>query len=627
MSWLERYGHKCVPASEAIAQIPKGKSIFVASGAAEPVTLVHELVAQADRFADNTVRHLLTLGPAPYVDPRYESNFRHSAFFIGANVRDAVHEGRADYTPVFLSQIPDLIRARRIPIDVALIHVAPPDKFGYVNVGVSVDIVLAAIDAAKLVIAQVNENMPVIFGSGFVAADAIEFFVQADDPLLEHPPEPLDDVALEIGRNVATLVEDQSTVQVGIGQIPDAVLKALTAKRDLGVWTEMFSDGLLELIENGNITGRYKALHPNKISSSFTFGTRKLYDYVNRNPLFTFHPSDLINNPINVASQYKMIAINSALQVDLTGQVCADSIGTRFYSGIGGQVDFIRGASMCEGGKPIIALRSTARGGEISRICATLDPGAGVVTSRGDVNYVVTEYGIVDLQGKSVRERALALVGIAAPEFREELLSAANQRRYVVGVRRAPKTSYPKEYERRIQAGGDGFLLRPIRIQDEPKLSEFFYGLSDDTIFKRWMRELERLPREELENFLDVDYQDKLTLVVETQHPDAEAQIVGVARYQLDPATEDAQATVVVSDEWQGRGLGSALFDQLLAAARHNRVSALIADILTSNGPMLHVFHKSGLPLESERRGNIYRVKARLHPKRRRRNTGSLPSM
>jgi len=431
MDWQERFAAKRMSAADAVARVPRGKNIFIGSGAAMPAKLVGELVAQAHQFADNTIVHIMTLGPAPYAKPEYVDRFRHNAFFIGPNVREAVHDGRADYTPIFLSQIPSMIRSRRVPVDVAFIQTSPPDSFGFVNLGVAVDVVLSAVEAARLVIAEINPEMPVIHGAGFVPMDRIDAWVLGENTLPDLPREPLDETALEIGRNVASLVDDGSTLQVGIGQIPDASLKALEDKKDLGVWSEMFSDGVVDLIENGNITGRYKTIHPNKVSASFTFGSRHLYEFVDCNPVFTLHPSDYINDPVRIARQHKMVAINSALQIDLTGQVCADSIGTKFYSGIGGQVDFIRGASMSPGGRPIVAMRSTAMGGEMSRIVATLDQGAGVVTSRGDVHYVVTEHGVADLQGRSIRDRATALISIADPGFRAELRAEARDRHYV----------------------------------------------------------------------------------------------------------------------------------------------------------------------------------------------------
>ncbi len=301
MNWQERYAEKRTTPEQAVRRIACGQHVFISSGAAEPVALVHALVAQADHFTDTQIVHLLTLGPAPYVEPQYEDNFRHNAFFIGGNVRAAVHAGRADYTPVFLSQIPSLMRSRRMPVDVALIQCSEPDEFGYVNLGVSVDIGLAAIESAQTVIAEVNPNVPVIYGAGFLPFDRIDAWVFNDTPMVTVAPQPIDDVSMEIGCNVAALVEDGCTIQTGIGVIPDATLKALVDKKDLSLWTEMFSDGVLDLIEAGVINGKYKTIHPHKVSSSFTFGSQRLYDYVHRNPAFTFHPSDYINDPIRVA--------------------------------------------------------------------------------------------------------------------------------------------------------------------------------------------------------------------------------------------------------------------------------------------------------------------------------------
>lgn len=610
MDWQERYRSKQASLASAIQRIPKGKHIFIGSGAAEPVGLVEELVAQHERFADNQIVHILTLGPAPYVEARYQDRFRHNAFFIGPNVREAIHEGRADYTPVFLSQIPDLIRRRRMPIDVALIQVTPPDEFGFVNLGVSVDIVLAAVDAARLVIAEINPNMPLVHGAGFVPMDRIDAWVHRPAPLPALGRESPDDIARTIGGHVASLIEDGATLQVGIGQIPDAVLAELRSTRDLGVWTEMLTDGIVDLVENGNITGHRKTIEPRKVSASFTFGSQHIYDFVNRNPMFAFHPSDYINDPIRIARQHKMVAINTALQIDLTGQVCADSIGTRFYSGIGGQVDFIRGASMCPGGKAIIAIRSTAKGGSISKIVATLDEGAGVVTSRGDVHYVVSEYGVADLRGRSIRERAMALISIAHPDFRPELLSAAKARRYVFVDELAPRRSYARWHEKHIQTRrGDRVLLRPIRETDEPKMSDLFYSLSQETIHRRWLAGVSRMPHKELRRYLRVDDRENVAIVVETGSPDTEPELLGVGRYHVAPATGYADVAFVIRDDWQGQGLGTALFSHLIDIARQNGIPGFTADVLATNNAMLHVFHRAGLRIQSKLDGSTYRLK------------------
>ena len=607
MRWQEIHRATRLTFARAIASVPKGRSIFVGSGAAEPVGLVRELVAQSDRFADNTIVHLLTLGPAPYVDARYTERFRHNAFFIGPNVREAVYEGRADYTPVFLSQVPDLIRNRRMPVDVALIQTTPPDRFGYVNLGVSVDVVLAAVESAQVVIAEINSRMPWVHGSGFVPMSRIDAWVEHDSELPTVDPETPDEVARRIGNNVASLIEDGCTIQCGIGQIPDAIATALRERSDLGVWSEMLPDGVVDLMRNGNVTGRFKTVEPGKVSASFTFGRRSTYDYVDRNPTFMFHPSDYINDPAIIAKQHKMVAINSALQVDVTGQVCADSIGSRFYSGIGGQVDFIRGASRCPDGRPIVAIRSTAKNGTISRIVASLDEGAGVVTSRGDLRFLVTEYGVADLLGRSIRERAMALISVAHPDFRGELLAAAKARRYVFADQIGPRPRYHAEYEKRVRAGsGAEVLLRPLRVTDEQKMSDLFYRLSDETVHRRWMRFVPRMPHRKLLEYLKLDDVRNVAIACELRTKGTESELLGVGRYHLDPATGYAEAAFVVRDDWQGQGLGTALLRHLVEIGSRNGVVGFTAEVLASNAPMLHVFHKCGLRIHSTLRGAEY---------------------
>lgn len=429
--WQSRYAAKLASPEEAIRLIPPKKRILIGSGAAEPGRLVDAMVAKGDHLEGNEIVHLMTLGSAPYVQPGLERRFRHTAFFIGANVRQAVQEGRADFMPVFLSEIPHLILSGRVGVDVALIQVSPPDRHGFVSLGVSVDIVRAAVDTASVILAEVNPNMPRTLGDSFLDVDRISALVPVNDPLPERSPEPLDDVVREIGRNVASLIPDGATLQMGIGKIPDATLAALTERHDLGVHTEMMSDGVMDLAEAGVFTGRKKNFLPGKLATSFIMGTTRLYEWVHDNPLVEMRPSIFINDPFQIARNDNMVAINAALAVDLTGQVAADTVRGRFFSGIGGQVDFIRGASRSKGGKPIIALPSTAKGGAVSRIQATFEEGTGVVTSRGDTHYVVTEFGVADLWGKNIRQRTDTLIGIAHPDFRAELLAAAKKRCYV----------------------------------------------------------------------------------------------------------------------------------------------------------------------------------------------------
>jgi len=366
-----------------------------------------------------------------YVKPEMFGHFRHIAFFAGANVRQAINAGRADFIPIFLSEIEAQISVGAIPIQVALIHVSPPDEHGFCSFGVGVDISKTAAEHAQTVMAQINPKMPRTLGDSFIHVNKIDHIVEVEDDILEHAQGQISEIANRIGRNIADLIEDGSTLQLGIGEIPDAVLYYLKDKRDLGIHTEMVSDGVVELIEKGVINNEKKTLHPGKVIVGFVLGTRRLYDFIDNNPIFEFHPNQYTNDPFIVSRNDKQVAINSALEVDLTGQVCADSMGYNFYSGIGGQVDFIRGAARSKGGKPIIALPSTAKNDTISRIVPHLKEGAGVVTSRGDVHYVVTEYGVAYLHGKTVRARCQALISIAHPKFREELSHFAGERKWL----------------------------------------------------------------------------------------------------------------------------------------------------------------------------------------------------
>ncbi len=430
-SWQERYAAKVCTAEQAIAMLSPGRRLFIGSGAAEPVALVEALVQHGTHLRGNEIVHLLTLGPAPYVAPGLEERFRHTAFFIGANVREAVSAGRADFMPVFLSEIPALIRGGQCAVDVALVTVSQPDVHGYVSLGVSVDIVRAAVDSARLIIAEVNPQMPRTLGDSTLHVRDLAAMVPVDRALPEAPPEALDDVCRAIGRNVAQLIPNGATLQMGIGRIPDAVLAALAHHSDLGVHTEMFSDGVMDLAIAGVINGRRKTFNAGKIVTSFIIGSERLYRWVHDNPAVEMRPTEFTNDPTRIARHERMVAINSAIAVDLTGQVAADTVRGRFFSGIGGQVDFIRGAARSPGGVPVIALPSTAKDGKVSRIQATFEEGTGVVTSRGDVHWVVTEYGAVNLWGRSIRQRTEALIGIAHPDFRGELRAAAVARRYV----------------------------------------------------------------------------------------------------------------------------------------------------------------------------------------------------
>ena len=421
MPWASDYKRKVTTADQALRCVQSGMRVYIHPGCAEPEALVEALMRRALYLHGVEIVHIMTMGCAPYVSAEMDGHFRHNAMFIGANVRAAVNEGRADYTPVHLSEIEQLFESGAMAIDVALIEVSPPDPHGFCSFGVGVDTTLTAARCARHVVAQVNDFMPRTYGDSFIHVSDIDAVVESSRPLCELKKPVVTDMHVAIARNVAGLIEDEAVLQTGIGGIPDAVLPFLSDRRDLGIHSELVSDGVIDLIEQGVITGARKNFKPRKIIVGFALGTRRLFEFVDNNPSFEFHPTAYTNDPVLIARNDNMVAINSALQVDLTGQVCSDSIGTQFYSGIGGQVDFLRGASRSRNGKAIIALPATAKNGSLSRIVPILTPGAGVVTSRGLVRYVVTEHGVAYLHGKTMRERAQALIQIADPKFRRGL--------------------------------------------------------------------------------------------------------------------------------------------------------------------------------------------------------------
>ncbi len=606
---MTTYPFKTATAEEAVACVTRGSRVFVGSGCAEPTVLVKAL-ALREGVADVEVLQLMTMGNAPYIEAAAAGKFRTNAFFIGRNIRKAVAKAEADYTPIFLSEIPGIFRSRRLKVDVALISISEPDRHGYCSLGVSVDVVKAAVECARVVAAEVNPNMPRTHGAGFLHVQEIDHLVPVSEPILELPPPPPDAVTDRIGELCAGLVQDRATLQLGIGGIPNAVLANLGSKQDLGVHSEMFSDGIIDLIEGGVITGKHKTVHPRKVVTSFCMGTRRLYDFVDDNPFFEFLPTEFVNDPFVIAENDKMISINSALQVDLTGQVCADSIGTRFYSGIGGQVDFIRGASRSKEGRSIIALPSTAKGGTLSRIVGTLTDGAGVVTTRGDVDTIVTEYGIAELKGRTVRERTLALISVAHPDFRQELLAEARKRRFVT-VDQVPWPEegkpYPAEFETTATFDGTEIHFRPIRAADERLLREFFYSHSEETIYHRYRKPVRSLTHEQLQRLCNIDYDTEVALCGFVKDGGGE-RMVAVGRYLVDRASRFAEFYLTVHDDLQGKGVGSSLLAMLVETARGAGVKGFTATLLKDNLPMVRLLHRSGYAIQSALKEGLYKV-------------------
>jgi len=607
------YDEKKCSLEEALGFIKTGDHIFIGSACGEPQYLVKGLVEKADHLADNEILHVHTLGVAPYAKPRYSDRFRLNAFFVGINTRQAVAEGRADYTPVFLSELPRLISRGVIPIDVALIQVTPPDEHGFCSLGVSVEITKTAAEKAKLVIAQVNRQMPRVLGDSFIHVNDIDVIVEHDEPILELPRPEKDIVSERIAMYVADLIDDGSTLQIGIGSIPDSVLDALIDKKDLGIHTELLTEGVVDLVEEGVVTCAKKTINRGKIVASFAMGTRRLYDFIDNNPMVEFYESDYVNNPIVISQHEKMVAINQALEVDLTGQVCADSLGYRFYSGLGGQADFMRGAMLSKGGKAITVIPSTAKDGRISRIRSLLSPGAGVVLTRGDVDYVITEYGVASLRGRTIKERALSLINVAHPKFRNELLEWAKQHRYVPPeVLPFPEIEYPEELKKYVVLkDGSKVLLRPIKPSDATMKQDLFYSLSKETVTRRYLGSLKAMPLKRIWPYVIVDY-DKEMVIVGTVQDDGNESLIAIGSYSRVPNTNLAEVALVVRDDWQNKGLGTLLFNYLCEIAKKRGLDGFTAWVLADNSRMMHIFKKSGYSMRYRIEGDLYHVEIRF---------------
>jgi acyl-CoA hydrolase/GNAT superfamily N-acetyltransferase len=555
----------------------------------------------------------MTFGIAPYVDEKYEGSFRHNAFFIGTNVRDSIRAGRADYTPVFLSEIPELLTSGQMRLDVVLATVTPPDRFGYCNLVIHPDIMKAGIEVAGTVIAQVNKYMPLTHGDTFVHVSDIDHFVLHDQPILELPKKEFDERSTAIARHVTSLIENGSTLQLGIGNLPNAILSLLGNHRDLGIHSEMVSDGVIDLCEQGVITNKRKGLHPGKAVASFAMGTRRLYDHLDNNPFWEFHPTEYVNSPRIIAQNNRMISVNSAIQIDITGQVCADSIGPNFFSGIGGQVDFIRGAAMSPEGKPIIALPATAKGGTVTRIVPTLDEGAGVVTSRGDVHYVVTEYGVAYLHGKTIRERSMALIEIAHPDFRPYLRSVVVNRQYVPVEWELPseRKRYPTEMEEYHDFKGKKLFVRPLKSADADRLMEFFYSHSPETIYGRYRYPKKSLPRTEAVRLCTLDYSKRFALAVFSENGRGD-HFIAVGRYRLNDRTQFAETAIVIHEQYRRLGIASYLLQQLRKHAEANGILGFYGESSRDNVATTALHRALGHPVVFDQEAGVYRYTLRF---------------
>ena len=597
VSWREEYNRRKVTRGQALGLIKRGQRVFIGTGCGEPVHLVEGLANRADELHDVQLLHFLTLTDTISPEQRFDRRFRHNVFFVGPLTREAINTARADYTPVFKNEIPRLFKNRTIPLDVALIQVTIPDKWGYVSLGISVDIVKSALESADLVIAQVNRRMPRTMGDTHIHINKIHRFVEHDDYLPEFfYPQP-DEIGHRIAQNAAKLIRDGDCLHVGFGHIPYAVLDCLDSRKDLGVHTEVVSDRIIGLIDNGVITGERKQIDQGKVVASFCIGSKEIFNYVKWNPVFRFMPSEYVYSPRIICQNDNVVSVGSALEVDLSGQVCSESLGYHFYSGLGGRLDFMRGASMSQGGRSVICLPSTTPDGTKSRIVSHLAEGAGVVGTRGDIDWVATEYGLASLKAKSVRERAIALISIADPKFRKELLEQAKAKGYVYPDQIIVSTDhdlYPHWVETEVTLkSGQKVLLRPILPTDEGLVQEFFYSHSEETIYNRYFRSLRALPHDTAQSMVNLDYRRQMAIVATTGRVGRE-KIVGVGRFAAEDDGERAETAYTVGDEFQGQGLGTVLQYHLTRYARTVGFKGLTATVLDSNLPVFALFGKLG---------------------------------
>jgi acyl-CoA hydrolase/GNAT superfamily N-acetyltransferase len=614
--WQYNYEDMITSPGRAIANVKSGYRVFIGTGCGEPVELVAALTRRAGQLGDVELVQLITKGNAPYAEKKYAECFTINSFYIGSNVRDMIQEGMGDYTPILMSDVPGLLDSGVLPLDVALIQVTPPDERGKVSLGISVDIVRSAADNASLVIAEVNPNMPWTHGDSLMDIYDIDILVPVEGEIMERESHRLHPVSRKIAAEVAALIPDGSTVEFGLGRVPgvgrlpQSVMDYLHDKKDLGIHTEMISDGIIDLVESGAVTGACKSVDRGRITCSFCMGSRKLYDFVNDNPLFSFRPTEYVNNPAVIGRQKRMVSVNMALEIDLTGQVCSDSVGGRFYSGIGGQVDFNRGAAFSEHGRSIITMPSTRDKGEASRIVTTLHPGSGVVVTRGTVHFVVTEYGVAYLHGKSIQERVMALISIAHPDFREQLFQEALVCKYirpsksglgdrfVVPGEEFMRTTY-------LLKNGIEVKFRSIGPTDEPQLRDLVYNLSQETIYYRFMSRMQRFTHRQIQDFVFIDHRRDVAIVGTIPEAHGE-EIIAVGRYYLNEKTNKAEVAFVVRDSWQNLGIGIFLFRHLISIARRNGIAGFTAEVLRDNYRMQAIFNRSGYQVKSRLEDGVY---------------------
>jgi len=614
------YPEKFISEEALFGRIRRGNSIFIGTACGEPQYLVGSLIryvqSASHTIYGTQILHVWTLGVASYADKKFKINFRHNSFFISDSSRRSVNEGLADYTPVFLSEVPSLFRRGIISIDIALVQLSLPDEEGLMSLGVSVDIVKSAMEQARLVVAQVNSHMPRVRGESFVDIRDVDFIIPYDEPLLEYTPDPPSEVTEKIGKYVARIVQDGDTIQVGYGTLPNAILTHLSGKRDLGIHTELLSDGIIDLMKKGVVTNTKKSLDRKKTVASFCMGSRDTYKFLHDNPAFDFRPIDYTNSLFVIGRQANMTAINSALEIDLTGQATAESIGELFYSGVGGQADFMRGSALAPGGKSILAMRSTSADQTHSRIVPSLSTGASATLIRGDMHYVVTEYGTAYLHGKNIRERAMALIAIAHPKFRPWLIEQARERGLIYRDQAfipGAAGDYPEQLETyRSTRTGIPLFLRPVKISDEGLIKGFLYSLSDKSIYTRFFANMIHMPHNILQKYVIIDYSKEILMLAILERQGVE-EIVGIGQYIIDSDTHTAAASFLVGDAWQNRGVGIVLLEYLTEIAKKDGLLGFSASVLAENKPMLRLFDRMDFQVEKRIEAGVCELTMGFH--------------
>ena len=598
--WRSEWNNKEITAQEAIGKIIPGNRIFIGSACSEPQALTAELIKSSNKLIDTEIIHFFTIGPERYFRDKAEDLFRHNAFFIGKTLREEINKGQADYTPILASEIPSLFLSGRKNCDVALIQITPPDRYGFCSFGINVDFAKPISKAAFLTIAEINPQMPRTLGSSFIHMKEIDYFVFNDTPLLEFHFKQKGEVAERIGQNVAKLVENKSTIHIGNGYLPDACLKYLMDKKDLGMHSHYITDNIIPLIEKGVLTCRKKNFHPEKIITSFTLGTKKLYDFIDNNPYIEFYSSDYICNPKYIGMNKRMVSINQGLQIDLTGQVNTSTKGYLFYSGIGDTVDFMRGAAFSKGGKPIIVLPSTRKDESISNIVPHLDEGAGVILSRADVHYVVTEWGVAYLHGKTIRERVLELICISHPKFRQSLLDAAKELNYVFHDQLLPCDEegriciYPSKYETIFRTlSGEVLRIRPVKTTDEPLLKDLYYSLDERDRYLRFFELRKEFTHSKTQSEVNIDYKNIFSIGAFLGDIKKE-EMVGSATYYLNPENNMAEYSFLVRQDFRGKGLGSFLYHHLIIIAKELGIKGFYGNIHIQNKRTVQIIRKGG---------------------------------